>query len=225
MDITHDLIARFETHRDAERATGMEAYLRHQFHFFGLQANARRELQKQWIEALGKPLIQENLLAISRDLFQSPQRECQYAAVDILVKFGPKQLTAEDIPAIEEFITTFSWWDTVDLLATSVLGELLKTRPDLHQTYAQKWIDSGNLWLQRTAILFQLKYKKNTDHQLLKRVIVQLLPNRDFFIRKAIGWALRQYAREDAEWVRQTLDELHINGLSRREALKNIHHS
>lgn len=222
MDITQNLIARFEAHRDADRATGMEAYQRHQFQFFGLQANLRRELQKQWIEAHGKPIIQENLMAICIELFRVPQRECQYTAVDLLVKFGPKQLTPDDLPALETFITTRSWWDTVDLLATSVIGPLLKNRPDVHQAVTQRWIDSGNLWLQRTAILFQLKYKMDTDHELLKHVIAQLLPNRDFFIRKAIGWALRQYARENAEWVRQTLDELHIEGLSRREALKNI---
>jgi 3-methyladenine DNA glycosylase AlkD len=222
MDIIHDLIRRFEAHRDADRATAMEAYQRHQFQFFGLQANLRRELQKQWLDDHGKPIIQENLLAISSELFQFPQRECQYAAVDLLVKFGPKQLTPEDLPALETFITTHSWWDTVDILASSVIGPLLKNRPDVHQAVTQRWIDSGNLWLQRTAILFQLKYKMDTDNKLLKSVIGQLLPNRDFFIRKAIGWALRQYAREDAEWVRQTLDVLHIEGLSRREALKNI---
>jgi 3-methyladenine DNA glycosylase AlkD len=93
MVIAQHLITLFEAHRDAERAQGMEAYLRHQFQFFGLQANLRRELQKQWLDAHGKPIIQENVLAISGELFQFPQRECQYAAVDILVKFGPKQLT------------------------------------------------------------------------------------------------------------------------------------
>jgi 3-methyladenine DNA glycosylase AlkD len=222
MDITQDLIARFEAHRDADRANGMEAYQRHQFQFFGLQANLRRELQKQWLDAHGKPIIQGNLLAIAHELFQFPQRECQYTAVDILVKFGPKQLSLEDLPALETFVTTLSWWDTVDILASSVIGPLLKNRPDVYQAVTQRWIDSGNLWLQRTAILFQLNYKRDTDTELLKRVIAQLLPNRDFFIRKAIGWALRQYARENAEWVRQTLDELRIEGLSRREALKHI---
>jgi len=119
-------------------------------------------------------------------------------------------------------ITHKSWWDTVDLIATKLVGEYFRIFPDQRGRYVEKWIASNNIWLQRTSIIFQLNYKEELDKEFLAYVINSLTGSKEFFINKAIGWILRQYGRTNPGWVIDFANKTRLNSLSRREALRNI---
>ncbi|MDO8753578.1 MAG: DNA alkylation repair protein, partial [Anaerolineales bacterium] len=150
------------------------------------------------------------------------QREFQYTATSLIGKLENK-LEPEFITTLEYLRVTKSWWDTVDSIAGNAVGIHFKRFPKVHEKYLKKWRKSDNFWLRRTALLFQLGYKKETDFDLLCEIIHENLGSDEFFINKAIGWALRQYAWTDPRSVKKFVKatkELHP--LSRREALKNI---
>lgn len=146
-------------------------------------------------------------------------RECQYAAQEILLKYarnyGPSELE------LMEFMTPHkSWWDTVYFIASNCMGRYFKMYPQQTSPVTQRWINSGNMCLQRCALLFQLKYKEVLDTQLLSRYIEALLGSKEFFINKAIGWALRQHSKTDPTWVEAFANRTPLARLSRKEALR-----
>lgn len=121
-------------------------------------------------------------------------------------------------------ITHNSWWDTVDMIAVHLVGGYLKQFPNEKEKLIEKWLKSSNMWLNRTAILFQLKYKENIDVYLLEKTIKANLNSNEFFINKAIGWMLREYTRTNSEWVINFVNEYEneLSGLSKKEALRLI---
>jgi 3-methyladenine DNA glycosylase AlkD len=119
-------------------------------------------------------------------------------------------------------ITNKSWWDTVDFIATKLVGTYLVLYPCERKNYVNKWINSGNIWLQRTAILFQLKYKEQTDFELLTYIIRQLNHTDEFFINKAIGWALREYSKTNPVKVKEFIDSVQLSNLSIKEGSKYL---
>jgi 3-methyladenine DNA glycosylase AlkD len=131
-----------------------------------------------------------------------------------------KKATPDDLGIIELMITEKSWWDTVDLLATHCAGSLFRNHPELISSVTEEWMNSGNMWLQRTCLLFQLKYKKDTDLELLTDFIERLNGGKEFFINKAIGWVLREYSKTDADWTIRFIESHELAGLSEREGLK-----
>ena len=211
----------FEANANPIDAAPMKKYMRDQFEYLGLKTPIRAALQKEFIKEHGLPPIKE-LDAISRDLWNLPQREFQYTATSLIDKMQ-KQLEADFIVTVEYLITHKSWWDTVDLLAGHTVGAMFKRFPKVKAKYLKKWRKSDDFWLRRTTLLFQLGYKKETDFDLLCELIHENLGSNEFFINKAIGWSLRQYAWTDPTTVKKFVKatkELHP--LSRREALKNI---
>ena len=124
-------------------------------------------------------------------LWEKDEREYQYAAIDYLSR-TLKKLDKAHLPLIEELIVTKSWWDTVDLLATKPVGTIARKHPEVISETIETYAFGEHLWLRRTAILFQLKYKEHTDEELLYRYIRQNQTSKEFFIQKAIGWALRE---------------------------------
>lgn len=178
-------------------------------------------LLKEFIKEHGFPPI-EQLDLIVRELWSLPQREYQYVGMKLIDRCG-KKLEPDFIETLEYVITTKSWWDTVDALASHPVGMMFKKYPKVKEKYLKKWRRSENIWLRRTGILFQLGYKEETDFDLLSDIIQENLGSDVFFINKAIGWALRQYAHTNPTMVKKFVKatrELHP--LSRREALKNI---
>jgi 3-methyladenine DNA glycosylase AlkD len=153
------------------------------------------------------------------DLWSLPEREYQYTACELLGRFE-KKLPPEFIDTIETLLTTKSWWDTVVTLAGNTVGTHFKRYPSIREVTLARWRKSEDFWLRRTCILFQLKYKSETDFDLLKAIIYENLGSQEFFINKAIGWALRQYTRVDPEGVRDFVAETPLSPLSAREALK-----
>jgi len=148
-----------------------------------------------------------------------PEREMQLCAMEILLKHR-KQWDNDYFVLFEEMITTKSWWDTVDFIAANLVGDYLSRNKNMIKPSVEVWMQSENIWLQRTAILFQLKYKNKTDVHLLFGLCNQLGSSKEFFIRKAIGWALREYSKTDANAVEQFVAATDLHSFSKREALK-----
>ncbi|MED2256361.1 DNA alkylation repair protein [Brevibacillus parabrevis] len=149
------------------------------------------------------------------------EREYQYVAMDLLEK-RKKQLTPEHLPWIVHWITTKSWWDTVDYLAAHTTGKLFSLHPELIRPNVTAWVQGDDIWLARTAILFQLSYKAKTDQKLLFSLIESGAASNQFFIQKAIGWSLREYAKTEPEAVRGFAERTVLSNLSKREALKHL---
>ncbi len=211
----------FEQNANPSQAVPMKKYMRDQFEYLGIQTPKNVALQKEFYAEHGLPEIAD-LDPILRDLWALPQREFQYIAVGLLGKLN-QQIPAKFIKTIEYLIVTKSWWDTVDSITGGTLGIHFKRFPDVREKYLTKWRDSDNFWLRRTTILFQLGYKQETDFELLCKIIRENLGSREFFINKAIGWSLRQYARIDPKAVKKFVSATkELNPLSRREAMKHL---
>ncbi len=211
----------FEQNANPVQAGPMKKYMRDQFEYLGIKSPQNAALMREFINEYGLPPL-EKLDVIARELWSLPQREFQYSAITLAGKLE-KKLGPEFITTIEYLITTKSWWDTVDILAGHAVGDQFRRFPAVKEKYLKKWRKSNNFWLRRTTLLFQLGYKKETDFDLLCELVQENLGSDEFFINKAIGWALRQYAHTDPapvkKFVKATKD---LHPLSRREALKNI---
>ena len=211
----------FEKNTNPSQAAAMKKYMRGQFEYLGIKTPQSKALQKEFYAKNGLPHISE-LDTIIRDLWSMPQREYKYVAMGLMDKFN-KKLPDDFIKTIEHLIVTESWWDTIDLIATHQVGTMFSRYPKVKEKYLKKWRSSKNIWLRRTTILFQLLYKSETDFELLCDIIRENLGSDEFFINKAIGWSLRQYAKTDPKAVIKFVKatkELHP--LSRREAMKHL---
>jgi 3-methyladenine DNA glycosylase AlkD len=204
---------------DPGRAAAMAKYMRDQFPFLGIPSTPLTALQREVATGLPKPLSAD-AAEIAIGCWSFDEREYQYVACGYLRKYA-KVLDEDFIGTACELIVRKSWWDTVDALAAYVVGPLVSAYPSLVKVM-DHWAESGQMWLTRTAILHQLRSKGETDADRLFRYCVQQADHPDFFIRKAIGWALREYAKTDPDAVREFVAATELSGLSRREALKNL---
>lgn len=202
-----------------EEAKGMRRYMREQFDFLGIKAHQRRELVAEIFEN-NPPADVNDLEAIIRDMWQLPYRELQYTACDYVFMYRAK-LGARHLAFLRYLIITRSWWDTVDTLATRSLGDLA-LRYGQVRLAMDKWIRDPNLWIRRSALLYQLKFREYTDWERLKNYCLLCAKEDDFFIRKAIGWALREYGKVNPTEVKRFVLSNEFSSLTVREALKNI---
>lgn len=196
-------------------------YMRNQYAFFGLKAPEWLALAKEVIEKNGIPQG-EDLKTLVRLCYDDEHREMQFFGLELVQRSINKQ-PENFVHFLEELITTKSWWDTVDWIAAKMVGSHLKRYPGLVPSFPDRWIESDNIWLQRTAILFQLKYKKDTDAALLFRYILRRADSREFFVQKGAGWALREYSKTDPEAVRDFIENNKLPALTRREGLRRLH--
>lgn len=216
------LTAEFEANRDAERAGPMSAYMKNQFPFLGIPAPRQRAIAGHALRGLLPPSEPE-LVAVVTACWDKAEREYQYFGVNYITKhIGRCSVTF--IESLERSIAEKPWWDTVDGLAKNGVGRLVSSHPHELLPVLERWIDDDNLWLARAAILHQLGYKDRTDPDLLFRYCLHRAADRDFFMRKAIGWALRQYSWTNPDAVCRFVDdhESALSGLTRREALKHV---
>ncbi len=201
-----------------ENQPKMEAYMKNQFAFLGIKAGPRKEFVRDYIKTNGAPT---NLELLAEKLYQEPYREYQYVAIDLLIRYM-KKADKNVISVYEKLIQEKSWWDTVDFLSGTLIGHYFLKFPEQMETYNHKWVTSDNIWLVRTAILFQLKYKTQTNEAILFGNCDKWLHSKEFFIQKAIGWALREYAKTEPLKVKQYVLRSNLAPLSRREALKHF---
>ena len=209
---------------DAERAVAMRAYMKNHFVFLGISAPERRKASAQGIKDL-KTADADTLIAIAQGLWTCPEREYQYLAIDMLAKHY-RSLRLQDVAVLLELVQAKSWWDTVDGLA-GIIGDLLRLHLD-EDRQVQEAMDTALLhadfWVRRIAILHQLGWRELTDKGRLFHYSLALADEKEFFIRKAIGWALRDYAWHDPATIRAFLNEHQekLSGLTYREAGKNL---
>jgi 3-methyladenine DNA glycosylase AlkD len=219
-DLVELITSQYEAHRNPEKAAGMTAYMKNLFPYLGIQTPDRETINKTFWATI-RPLVSEDwLIQSALLLWEKDDREYQYAALNLLIRYV-KSLSPTAMPAIERLIIHKSWWDTVDAIASRIVGNLVFRFPALLSTMNQYSIHE-NLWLRRTAILHQLSYKQSTDSERLFRYCTLNADSKEFFIQKAIGWALREYSKTNGEavinYVRLNRDQL--SNLSKREGLK-----
>ncbi len=215
--------ATFTPLADASRAEHMKAYLLDQFDFLGLQAPVRR----QAVRGLGKLKWHsaDDVLATAELLWQQPQREYRYTAVDLLRQHSA-MLSVSELPVLQALLLREPWWETVDGLS-AVIAEVMHAAVQQEPNAAKVmdvWLKHPSHWVRRSAMLHQLGWRLDTDPTRLFGYAQQLADEKEFFIRKAMGWALRDYARWNPQAVTDFLME-HRNTLSSltvREAAKHL---
>ena len=205
---------------NAGKAPSMKAYMKNHFEFLGIQMKERRSIFKEHMK--NHPIDDiDKLTEIIKEMWQLPEREYQYCAIDLLLS-NNKLWNEDSIQLFEYCVIHKSWWDTVDSIAYECMGKYFKKYPEKIQPLTTQWNQSDNIWLQRCSLLFQKNYKKDTDTSLLTQYILSLTSSKEFFIEKAIGWVLREYAKTNPEWVSDFVEKNELPKLSKREALKHM---
>jgi 3-methyladenine DNA glycosylase AlkD len=222
LQLVQQLELEFEKNRNEFEAEGMSRYMKNRFTYFGIKKPKRAVIQKQWFSIIPKDFTQEHKRELVLELWQKEEREFHYVAMDFMAKWKDKELVSEDSEFIEFLLTNHSWWDSVDALASNYLGRYLRLFPIQRETVIKSWRKSENRWLRRSCLIFQLRYKSQTNFELLKSIILEFKHEKEFFIQKAIGWSLREYAKTNPVSVRNFVEESGIQGLAKREALKHI---
>lgn len=210
-------------HRVIENQEAMSAYMKHQFEFYGIKSQLRRSLTKSILTEMKNvtKTTQKIQWDFVKELWNFSARENQYVAADYLNEVD-KYITLDDLNEFRELIINKSWWDSVDILVKRVGN--LSLRNSETKKIILNWAKSENIWLKRTSIICQLGLKESTDTDLLKTVIIGNLKTGEFFVDKAIGWALREYAKTNVSWVKAFIEEYQkdLAPLSIREAQKHM---
>lgn len=219
--VTARLTAVYGAAADPERAAAMRAYMKDVAPFLGIPSPERRALSRSVLQGTLRP-DERDCTAVGLRCWRLPEREYQYFAVDLLRRHV-RRLSSGFLPVARHLVTTVPWWDTVDALAAHVVGGLVAADPALTADM-DAWIEDDDLWVVRTALLHQLRYGERTDAGRLFAYCLRQSGHPDFFVRKAIGWCLREYAKTDPDAVRDFLarEGGRFAPLSVREALKNI---
>jgi 3-methyladenine DNA glycosylase AlkD len=218
MKFVGEVMAAFHALENPENAYWMRWYMRDQYPFLGIKKPERALVFKEIYQIHGRS---EDWFEVCSELFAMPEREFQYAAMEYLLK--AEKAWDHRVPAlVDQWVDAKTWWDVVDVLGPKVLGAYFLKFPAERDAWIARWMASPIFWHQRLCILFQLGYKSKTDLTLLTKVILSLNTSKEFFIQKAIGWALRQYARTDANWVLEFVGDNPLMPLSKREAMKHI---
>lgn len=212
------LLKELQNLANADDARAMKAYMRGRFEFLGVKTPARRKAAKAFFKKHGGADIDWRFV---RQAWEHPFREMQYAALDYL-ETRKNLLRPGDLPQLKKLAQTKSWWDTIDFLdrlAGGIIAGFPETRPVILQ-----WSRDEDIWLRRLAIDHQLLRKDQTDQHLLEQILVNNLDQTEFFINKAIGWALRDYSKTNPEWVKNFIRQHHgkMAPLSIREASKYL---
>lgn len=206
---------------DPVRARSAAAYMKDVAPFLGIATPQRRALSRTVLAGTAHPQ-EADCAAIALRCWALPEREYRYFAADYLRRHVAR-CSSGFVPVLRHLVTTEPWWDTVDILAVHVAGPLVAADPELRRTM-DEWIGDDDLWVVRTALLHQLRFKEATDTQRLFGYCLRRADHPDFFIRKAIGWCLREYAKTDPRAVRDFVDDARgrLAPLSVREATKHL---
>ncbi len=214
-----EILEAYDRHRDPIKAEPMARYMKNLFPFLGIPRPERNSIQAEFIKQARR------VKSIDWDFigqcWDKPEREYQYLAMDYLGALH-RCLQADDLSKLKVLVTSKSWWDTVDFLADKLVGTIGLRFPDVTRKTCLEWAADKNIWLVRTAILFQLKYKQSTNTDLLSRIILLNNNSTEFFINKAIGWALREYSKTNPAWVKEFICSHPLQPLSVKEGSKYI---
>lgn len=219
MDKYLEMKKAFESREDKEKAMTMSKYMRNLFDFYGIPTPKRKEVYKDFIKSEKK--LKKIDWEFLDKCYEDDHREFQYLVYDYLIAMN-KFLIFDDIPKIKKYIKTKQWWDTIDFL-DKVIGEI-GLKDNRVDKLMIEWSEDEDFWVRRIAIDHQLCRKKKTNAKLLETIIVNNFGSHEFFINKAIGWALRDYSKTDPKWVRDFLEKNKdkMDKLSIKEASKYI---
>jgi 3-methyladenine DNA glycosylase AlkD len=211
----------YDAAADPARAAAMSAYMRDQFPFLGIPAPAQKALSRELVAGLGRP-SEDDLRVVALECWALPEREYQYFACGWLRRHA-RICSPAFLPTARFLLTTKAWWDTVDTLAAHLVGQLVARHPALAAAM-DEWVVDDNKWLVRAAILHQLTYNETTDARRLFHYCTLQAGHDDFFVRKGIGWALREYAKTAPDEVRRFVHahRSRLSALSVREALRTV---
>lgn len=215
-----EIQAIYTAHADEARAIEMARYMKDKNPFLGLPSPLRAELFKALFDGQNTPTA-EVAMSLAEQLWRLPYREYHYLAVDILRK-AKAYKKEESITLFEDLLVKNSWWDSVDHINGQLLGDYFSCFPQNKDAITGKWNESQNMWLQRVSVIFQLKYKHKTDLVLLSKHILRHSDSKEFFVQKAIGWALRTVAKFNPDFVRDFVEKHPLKPLSKREAMKHL---
>lgn len=211
----------FKENANPEIARKQSDYMKNHFHFLGIQKPLRKSLLQSTLNELS---IQNESIFVNilNQLWHKEQREFHYTACDIAEKYLILA-SSQTIPFFEKMVRTKSWWDTVDKIASNLLGPTILRYPK-SKLIMDDWIRDSNIWIRRSALLFQLRYKEKTDEEVLFKYCRQTMHEKEFFIQKAIGWALREYSKTSPRSVINFIDKYRskLSSLSTREGSKII---
>jgi 3-methyladenine DNA glycosylase AlkD len=221
MNVAQSLHSKLKSNENIHNKPAMEAYMKNNFVFFGINATQRRVLFKQFLEE-NKQFLLANFRQIVLELYQYQERECHYCAIELMNFGAKKELLVEDIILIKKLIITHSWWDSVDSIAPHVLGTYIKKFPEKKLEILNEFSNTDNMWLNRSAIIYQLLFKKDVEEEILFSMCEKFSNSKEFFIQKAIGWALRNYAKVNPIAVKNFVSIQNLKPLSVREALKHL---
>ena len=201
-------------------AKGMEAYMKGLFPFYGIKKPIRAALTKVLMKELisNKEIDSEGFIKM---LWKEQERELHYFAMEFALK-KKLYLKKESLELFEFMILHHSWWDSVDFIAAHLVGKYMTQFPEEKEEEIMRFINHPNMWMNRTSMIFQLFYKEKTDTDLLLAAILTHIDSKEFFHRKAMGWALRQYSKTDANFVIQTVNAHKFSGLTAREATRLV---
>ncbi len=222
MNFAPDLIDALSAVANTANAKSMTEYMRGKYLYFGVKAPERKTILKTTIDHYKSQLDRSTVITIVKQLYKHPQRELHYCAVELVTRFLKKKFRKEDISLIKHLIITRAWWDTVDMIAKHHLGGYLQLFPEETIKVIQEFSTANHLWLNRSAIIFQLDYKQETDTSLLFSLCLQHKDTGEFFMNKAIGWALREYSKTNPQAVIEFVSKNCLAPLSEQEALRKI---
>lgn len=213
----------FTPHANPQEAEAMSKYMKNKFSFLGIKKPLRKELTSSLMKEVKLVITEEWLTKTVRLLWQKQERDYQYMAIELIRRFASKYWSEKSFEEVEKCITEKSWWDSVDALSTYAVAPLVLNYPAL-MNKMKAYCNHDNFWLRRVAIIYQLPYYEKTDRHFLWVVCLKNASDKEFFIRKAIGWALRQYARTNPEAVIEFVKTHRdvLSPLSIREALKHL---
>lgn len=217
MDID-EVIAALRSAAAPETAVAMQAYMRNKFVFLGIPKPQRAALIKPFLTS-SKAMTPDDVVATMARLVQIPEREFHYVAIDLFEK-RYKDFDRSDLDQVLPFFDISPWWESVDALRKPV-GLWTRGHRDEHRGLHSQLL-AGSMWQRRVAITLQLQWKSETDTELLADAIVVNLHDKEFFIQKAIGWSLREYAKTDPQWVLSFVSDKKVTGLALREATKHL---
>ncbi|MEQ8926002.1 MAG: DNA alkylation repair protein [Fulvivirga sp.] len=210
----------FKDKGNREHAEPMSAYMKNRFEFLGIKQPQRKKLLAEFVQKHGLP-DQQTIEGVIIGLWSFPHREYHYCGVELMQRLIKKS-DSDKIHLTEYMLEYNQWWDTIDLISSNIVGVHFKNHPELLRQYFNKWLHSDDFWLNRVTLLFQLKYKQETNTELLSEAIIHLSSSNEFFIQKAIGWSLREYSKFNKEWVRGFINDNELPPLSIREGSKYL---
>ena len=217
MDV-EELLENLKAVANPDDAGAMKAYMKNKFEFLGVKTPVRRKLAKAFFKQGTDFVIDWNFI---NEAWNNPYRELQYTSLDYL-EIRKKLLTPSDLPRLKKLAQTKSWWDTIDFL-DRLVGSIIARFPETKATILS-WSCDEDIWLRRLAIDHQLSRKEKTDTELLEKILANNLGQPEFFINKAIGWALRDYSKTNPDWVRDFIERHRaaMAALSIREGSKYL---